>query len=178
MEGNGQPGKIYQIELPEEQMKPIDFIESKLIIGEEQAVPLIGQTIKYIDANYSDDSIKLFDSPPGTSCPVIEATKDADLVLMVTEPTPFGLHDLKLAVDTMNKLGKTYGVVINRFGIGDANVEDYCQKNNIPVVAKIPNDRKIAELYSKGELLYKKIPEVKIELQKVAEFILGKKERL
>ena len=97
---------------------------------------------------------------------------------MVTEPTPFGLHDLKLAVDTMNKLGKTYGVVINRFGIGDANVEDYCQKNNIPVVAKIPNDKKIAELYSKGELLYKKIPEVKIELQKVAELILEKKERL
>ncbi len=165
-------------ELKHFELENLDFIESKLIIGEEQAVPLIGQTIKYIDTNYPKDSIKLFDSPPGTSCPVIEATKDADLVLMVTEPTPFGLHDLKLAVETMKELGKIYGVVINRFGIGDANVEEYCEKNNIPVVAKIPNDRKIAELYSKGELLYKKIPEVKAELQKVAEFILQKKEQL
>ena len=158
-------------ELKHYKLPNLDFVESKLIIGEEQAVPLIGQTIKYVEEKFSDSSIMLFDSPPGTSCPVIEATKDADLILMVTEPTPFGLHDLTLAVETMDELKKPYGVVINRFGIGDANVEAYCEKNNIPVIAKIPNSRKIAELYSAGKLLYNELPEVKLELEKVAEFI-------
>jgi len=158
-------------ELNHYKLSGLDFIESKLIIGEEQAVPLIGQTIKYVDSNFPKDAIKLFDSPPGTSCPVIEATKDADLILMVTEPTPFGLHDLTLAVETMEELKKPYGVVINRFGIGDAKVEAYCQERNIPLIAKIPNSRKIAELYSAGKLLYNELPEVKTELVKVAEFI-------
>jgi len=149
----------------------LDFIESKLIIGEEQAVPLIKQTIEYVCASFSSDRLKLFDSPPGTSCPVIEATKDADLVLLVTEPTPFGLHDLKIAVDTMRELKKKVGVIINRFGIGDANVEKYCTENNLPVVAKIPNNRNIAELYSNGELVFPSFPEVKTELKKIKEFI-------
>ncbi len=104
-------------ELKHYKLPNLDFIESRLIIGEEQAVPLIGQTIKYVDEKFSKKTIKFFDSPPGTSCPVIEATKDADLILLVTEPTPFGLHDLKLAVDTMKELNKTCGVIINRFGI-------------------------------------------------------------
>ena len=165
-------------ELKQFDLDNLDFIESKLIIGEEQAVPLIGQTIDYVDKNYPADTIKLYDSPPGTSCPVIEATKDADLVLMVTEPTPFGLHDLTLAVETMNTLGKPYGVIINRFGIGDTKVEAYCKKKKIPVVAQIPNDRKIAELYSQGKLLYNAISEVKEELQKVVEFIEIQKEQI
>jgi len=156
----------------------LEFIESRLIIGEEQAVPLIGQTIQYVDENFGESVLKLFDAPPGTSCPVIEATKDADLILLVTEPTPFGLHDLKLAVETMNELKKPHGVVINRFGIGDAKVEKYCAENDIPIVAKIPNSRKIAELYSSGKLLYKELPEVKIELEKVIGFIQSHRENL
>ena len=149
----------------------LDFIESKLIIGEEQAVPLIKQALDYVDENFSEETIKIFDAPPGTSCPVIEATKDADLILLVTEPTPFGLHDLKLAVDTMKELKKNTGVIINRFGIGDANVEKYCSENNIPIIAKIPNMRKVAEIYSDGNLIYPKIPEVKIQLENIISFI-------
>ena len=150
----------------------LSFVESRLDIGQEQAVPLISQTKDYIDEHFSDEIIKLYDSPPGTSCPVIEATKDADFVILVTEPTPFGLHDLKLAVDTMKQLKKKYGVVINREGIGNDDVLDYCQKDNIPVLARILNKRRIAELYSRGELIYQNVPEVKHQLIKIKNYIL------
>jgi MinD superfamily P-loop ATPase len=153
----------------------IDFIESRLDIGQEQAVPLIGQTIQYIETKFPKNSLKIFDSPPGTSCPVIEATKDVDFVILVTEPTPFGLHDLKLAVETMIELQKPYGVVINRFGIGNNDVIDYCEENKIPILAKIPNSRKLAELYSNGDLVYKELPEFKKELQKIESHILKMK---
>ncbi len=149
----------------------LDFIESKLIIGEEQAVPLIKQTLDYVDKIFPKNTIKIFDAPPGTSCPVIEATKDADLILLITEPTPFGLHDLKLAVEAMKELKKDFGVIINRFGIGDTNVEKYCEEHKIPIIAKIPNMRMIAELYSEGNLIYTKIPEVKIQLESIISFI-------
>ena len=148
-----------------------DFIESKLDIGQEQAVPLIAQTLKYVDSQFNDEKIKIYDSPPGTSCPVIEATKEADFVILITEPTPFGLHDLKLAADTMRELGKNFAVVINRFGIGNDDVIRYCDLENIEILAKLPNDRKIAELYSRGELIYSQIPAFKSELQKIAEYI-------
>lgn len=148
----------------------LDFLESRLILGEEQAVPLIKQTIDYTDENFSG-SIKIFDSPPGTSCPVIEVVKDTDFVILITEPTPFGLNDLKLAVETVRELNKKFGVVINRFGTGNNNVELYCEKENIPIIAKIPDKREIAELYSKGKLLYNKIPEVKEELNKIKEYL-------
>jgi len=151
----------------------IDFIESRLDIGQEQAVPLIGQTIHYIESKFPKKTLKIFDSPPGTSCPVIEATKNVDFVILVTEPTPFGLHDLKLAVETMVELGKPHGVVINRYGIGNNDVIDYCKENNIPILAKIPNSRKLAELYSKGELVYKELSEFKEELQKIESYILN-----
>ncbi len=149
----------------------LSFIESRLVIGEEQAVPLIHQTMKYVDEKFADDVLKIYDSPPGTSCPVIEATKNADFVLLVTEPTPFGLHDLKLAIDTMYELKKDFGVIINRSGVGNDNVESYCKHENIPVIAKIPDSRKIAELYSSGNLLYDDIEEVKTELIKIEKFI-------
>lgn len=149
----------------------LSFVESRLDIGQEQAVPLIAQTHDYIDDNFPAESIKLYDSPPGTSCPVIEATKDVDFIILVTEPTPFGLHDLKLAVETMRALKKEFGVVVNRYGIGNDDVFDYCQAENIAVLAKIPNDRKIAELYSRGELLYPTVPAVKEELKKIAHHI-------
>ncbi|MCK5029374.1 MAG: ATP-binding protein [Bacteroidales bacterium] len=153
----------------------ISFIESRLDIGQEQAVPLIGQTIEYIENNFPEDIIRIFDSPPGTSCPVIEATKDADFVILVTEPTPFGLHDLKLAVETMKELKKDFGVVINRYGVGNNDVINYCEEDNIPILAKIPNSRKVAELYSKGQLIYQELPEVKQELQDIKNYILNLK---
>ncbi len=155
-----------------------DFIESRLVIGEEQAVPLIKQTQTYVDSKFSDDVIKIFDSPPGTSCPVIEATKDADFIILITEPTPFGFNDLKLAIETMKELKKEFAIVINRHGIGNDDVNDYCIENNIPIIAKIPNDKEIAKLYSKGELLYDKIPEVRIQLGSICSYILDIKEKI
>ncbi len=163
--------KVKMGELKHYSVKNFDFIESRLDIGEEQAVPLINQTLKYIDKNFTDDYIKIYDSPPGTSCPVIEATKNADFVILITEPTPFGFNDVILAIDTMKQLNKKFGIVINRYGIGNDNIIDYCNEQNIPVLAKIPNDRKIAELYSKGDLLFDKIPEVKTELDKIAKYL-------
>ncbi|MEN8121190.1 MAG: ATP-binding protein [Bacteroidota bacterium] len=151
----------------------LSFIESRLEIGQEQAVPLIAQTIDYVNDKFDNNNIKIYDSPPGTSCPVIEATKDADFVILVTEPTPFGFHDLKLAVDTMSELKKEYGVVINRYGIGNDDVLEYCNEQQIPVLAKIPNSRKIAEIYSSGELIYKQVPEFKEQLKSIKDFILN-----
>ncbi|HAF28611.1 MAG TPA: ATPase [Bacteroidales bacterium] len=155
--------------------KNISFIESRLDIGQEQAVPLIAQTNDYVGKTFSRETIKIFDAPPGTSCPVIEATKDADFIILITEPTPFGLYDLKLAIETMKELKKDFGVVINRYGIGNDDVVDYCEKNDIPILAKIPNSRKVAELYSRGELVYTEIPEIKDELQKIRNYILNLK---
>ncbi len=153
----------------------ISFIESRLDIGQEQAVPLIAQTNDYIDKTFDKNIVKIFDAPPGTSCPVIEATKDVDFVILITEPTPFGLHDLKLAVETMKELKKDFGVVINRYGIGNNDVVDYCEGDNIPILAKIPNSRKVAELYSKGELVYTELPEIKQEFLKIRNYILNLK---
>lgn len=147
------------------------FIESRLDIGEEQAVPLIRQTNQYVREHFEDDVIKLFDSPPGTSCPMIEAVKDTDIVILVTEPTPFGLHDLKLAVETVRELKKQFAVVINRDGIGNDAVQSYCMEEQIPIVAKIKNDRRIAELYSGGKLLFRELDHVKSELNNIVGFI-------
>jgi MinD superfamily P-loop ATPase len=151
----------------------LTFVESRLDIGQEQAVPLISQTNEYVDKLFPKEAIKLYDSPPGTSCPVIEAVKNADFVILVTEPTPFGLHDLKLAVDTLKELKIKFGVVVNRHGIGNDDVVNYCQKENIDLIAKIPNSRRIAELYSCGELIYQKIPEVKHQFENIERYIFA-----
>ncbi len=143
------------------------FVESRLDIGQEQATPLITQTKEYVNQNLKDLTIQIYDSPPGTSCPVIEAVKDADFVILVTEPTPFGLHDLKLAVETVRQLKIPFGVVVNRYGIGNDDVFKYCLDENIKVIAKIPNDRKIAETYSKGSLIYLDNPRVKEQLEQI-----------
>lgn len=158
-------------ELTHQRLGNLSLVESQLLIGEEHSVPLISQTNKYVNENFSNVEVQLFDSPPGTSCPVIEATKNVDFVILITEPTPFGLHDLKLAADTMREMKKEFGVVINRFGIGNDDVINYCINSGIEIIAKFPNDRKIAELYSKGELLYLKIPEFAKQLEKVKIYI-------
>ena len=150
----------------------VDFVESRLDIGQEQAVPLIDQTLKYIDTLSDNDSIVILDSPPGTSCPVIEATKDADKVILVTEPTPFGLHDLRLAVETMKKLNKDFVVVLNRYGIGNKGVEEHCEENDIRIIATISDSRQIAELYSRGELVYDKVTAFRDSLGRIKNYIL------
>ncbi len=93
-------------------------------------------------------------------------------MILVTEPTPFGLHDLSIAIDTIKELKKDFGVIINRFGIGNNEVLNYCEKENIPILAKIPNSRKAAELYSRGELIYNEIPEIKQQLENIKNYIL------
>jgi MinD superfamily P-loop ATPase len=165
-------------ELQHFQNGKLDFVESRLDVGQEQATQLIAQTNQFIDGHFPGDMIKIYDAPPGTSCPVIEATKDADYVILVTEPTPFGLHDLKLAVETMRKLERDFGVVVNREGIGNREVMDFCQQEGIPVIASIPDDRRIAELYSRGELVYHEIPGVTHQLDKILDFVLNKRDSL
>ncbi|MBN2890492.1 MAG: ATP-binding protein [Bacteroidales bacterium] len=145
----------------------LHFIESKLDIGEEMAVPLIAQTVDFVEEEFDKDILRIYDSPPGTACPVIETLKHSDYVFLVTEPTPFGLNDLKLAVETVRKLEKDFAVIINRYGIGDNEVEKYCEEENIEITAKFPQSRKVAELYSSGELLYNKVPEFMAELEKL-----------
>ncbi len=132
----------------------LHFIEGKLDIGQEQAVPIIAQVIDEVDRKYSNDILKLYDSPPGTSCPVIEVTKESDFVMLVTEPTPFGLHDLKLAVETIREINKPFGVIINRADLGNDEVVKYCKQEGIDIIASIPNSRDIAVLYSEGKLIY------------------------
>ena len=148
------------------------FIEGRLDIGQEQAVPVINRTLEYLDEHFGETDITtILDSPPGTACPVVAATKDTDFVILVTEPTPFGLHDLTLAVDVMRDLERDIAVVINRDGIGNDDVLAFCKNSSIPVIARIPNDRRIAELYSRGELIFSKVPEVRRELEKVKKAI-------
>lgn len=151
-----------------------DFIEGRLDLGQEMAVPLIAQTIEYVDKNF-ENHIKIFDAPPGTSCPVIEASRGSDLVMLVTESTPFGLNDLKLAVETMRVLKQKFVVIINRYGIGDDGVEEYCKDEGIKIVTKIQNDKEVAKLYSKGELIYPKIEHFKSSLDDIVTFLGGVK---
>ena len=156
--------------------KDLTFIESRLDIGQEQAVPLIAQSIEYIEEEYDTaDDLIILDSPPGTSCPVIEVAKNSDFIILVTEPTPFGLHDLSLAVNTMREIGRDFGVVINRWGVGNDDVIRYCDDQNIDIIAKFPHMRSIAEIYSRGEIIYMKVQEFKESLEAVEKYILEKK---
>ena len=151
----------------------IDFIHGKLRVGEAMSPPLINEVRSYIEP----DSINIIDAPPGTSCPVIAAMKNTDFVLMVTEPTPFGLHDLKLAVEAVKLIDIPCGLVINRSDIGNDDVRVYAEKENLPILLEIPFDRKIAEVYSKGYLIVEKMPEYKekfLELYNSIENIVGK----
>jgi MinD superfamily P-loop ATPase len=133
----------------------VTLIQGRLDIGVAMAPPLIRAVKARLPANLP----VILDAPPGTSCPVIATLRDADFVVLVTEPTPFGLHDLRLAVDTVRQLGPPFGVVVNRMGIGDGRVHDFCREQTIPVLLEIPEDRRIAEAYSRGELIVDALPE-------------------
>ena len=132
----------------------LGFAHGKLSIGEAMAPPVIRKVKEHIVR----DGIAIIDVPPGTSCPVVEAVKGSDFCLLVTEPTPFGLNDLILAVETLRKLSIPCGVVLNRAGVGDDKVEAYCERENIPLLLTIPLDREIARLYSRGIALVEGLP--------------------
>jgi MinD superfamily P-loop ATPase len=133
----------------------ITLIQGRLDIGVSMA-PLL---IRAVKARLQDGLPAILDAPPGTSCPVIATLRGTDLVLLVTEPTPFGLHDLKLAVDMVRELRIPFGVVVNRMGIGDDRVYAFCGKEGIPILLEIPDDRRIAENCSRGELVVDALPE-------------------
>ena len=132
----------------------LELVQGRLAIGEAMAPPVIREVRKYIDPA----NIVIIDVSPGTSCPVVEAVKGSDFCLLVTEPTPFGLNDLSLAVEVVRKLDIPCGVVINRGGVGSEEVEQYCHREGIPILLRIPLDRNIATLYSRGTPLVEGVP--------------------
>lgn len=132
------------------------FVEGRLNIGEAMSPPVIRKVRRHV----GDDGLVVVDAPPGTSCPVIAAVRATDFCLLVTEPTPFGLHDLKLAVEMVRALGLPHGVVINRAGLGDDRTHEYCRREDIEILAEIPDDRRIAEAYAAGKLAVDALPEM------------------
>ncbi len=145
----------------------LEFIDGRLRIGEAMSPPLI----KKVRSFSHPDKITIIDAPPGTSCPVIASMKDTNFVLLVTEPTPFGLHDLELAVEAVKILDIPRGLVINRSDIGDSRVTEYAKKENLPVLMEIPFDRQIAEIYSRGDILVEVMPEWKEKFYNLYEAI-------
>jgi MinD superfamily P-loop ATPase len=145
--------RIGEIEIRE--AGPITLISGRLDVGVATAPPLIAA----VKAARRDGAPAILDAPPGTSCPVVATIRDADAVLLVTEPTPFGLHDLELAVATVRELGLPCGVVVNRMGSGDDRVQRWCGREGLPVLLEIPDDRRVAEAYSRGELMVDAVPE-------------------
>jgi len=133
----------------------LKFAHGKLRISEAMSPPLINEVKKLV----SSEGITIIDAPPGTSCPVIAALAESDFVILVTEPTPFGLNDLKLAVGMVRELGIPFAVAVNRADIGDKKVWEYCQEENIPIILEIPHNFKAAQKYSCGELIIKEMPE-------------------
>lgn len=141
----------------------LEFIHGYLNVGEVLATPVI----KQIKTNINRDKTVIIDCPPGTSCPMLEAVRGSNYCILVTEPTPFGLNDLILAVEALRKLTIPFGVVINRADLGDQGVEDYCDRENIPILLKIPFEKEIAVSYSKGVPLVEALPEYTKQFRKL-----------
>jgi MinD superfamily P-loop ATPase len=146
----------------------IALVTGRLDVGSALAPPLIRAVKKRPDPSLPT----ILDAPPGTSCPVIVTVRGADFILLVTEPTPFGLHDLKLAVDMVRELGVPFGVLVNRAGSGDDRVHVFSRQEGIPILLEIPDDRRIAEAYSRGELIVEALPEYRELFAGLAEKLL------
>lgn len=142
---------------------PVELVYGSLRIGEAMSPPLINRVKDTID----DRMINIIDAPPGTSCPVITAMAGSDFVVLVTEPTPFGLNDLKLAVEAVRVMGLPFGMVINRCDAGTDETEKYAEREGIPILMKIPDRRDIAENYSRGILMTQAIPEIKQQFRQL-----------
>ena len=136
----------------------ITLIQGRLDVGVATASPLIHA----VKARLRNGMPAILDAPPGTSCPVVATLRGSDLVLLVTEPTPFGLHDLRLAVDMVRAIGIPIGVVVNRVGIGDERVHAFCKEENVPVLLEIPDDRRIAEALPEYRGLFESLLEMTI----------------
>lgn len=137
------------------QSRAIRLVEGRLEVGVSSVPPVI----RAVHQQLRDDMPAILDAPPGTSCPVTATLLGADYVLLVTDPTPFGLHDLKLAVATARALNLPCGVVINRAGEDQVGLYQYCQAEALPVLLSLPDDRQIAEITSRGDLVAHVLPE-------------------
>ena len=149
----------------------ITLVRGILDVGVAMAPPLI----RAVKDHIQDNALTILDAPPGTSCPVITTIKNADFVLLVTEPTPFGLHDLSLAADMVRDLDIPMGVVINRAGIGDERVHTFCKGQGIPILQEIPDDRRIAEAYSRGELIVDALPQYRKVFKELMDKVMNHK---
>lgn len=156
---------------------PLAFGQGVMNVGQAMAVPIIRQLKKKAIPPDAAQQVVILDAPPGASCPVVESMRGADFVLLVTEPTPFGLHDLRLAVEVAREVrasGRTplpVGVVVNRDGVGDKGVDEYCAAEDIPILMRIPLDRRIAEAYSEGVPLVETLPEYKARFRELYQCI-------
>jgi MinD superfamily P-loop ATPase len=150
----------------------IDFAQGVLNVGEPMAVPIIRELKKWTPLN--QPVIEIRDAPPGASCPVVETIRGADFVLLVTEPTPFGLHDLKQVVGITRELGIPAGVVVNRDGIGDNAVEAYCAEAGLPILLRIPMERRFAEAIARGRTLVDAAPKYRAAFETLLQEITAK----
>ncbi len=149
----------------------ITLVQGRLDVGVAMSPPLI----RAVKAHIPKEGDAILDAPPGTSCPVIATLRETDTVVLVTEPTPFGLNDLKLAVAMVREMKVPFGVVVNRAGSGDDRVQAYCREEWIPVFGEIPDDRRIAEAYSRGELIVDALPEYRERFRALWETVSGGK---
>ena len=141
----------------------IQFVMGRLTVGDQRATPVT----KAAKDCVAEGMITILDAPPGTACPMQETIEDSDFCLLVTEPTPFGLANLQDSVETCRRMDIPCGIIINRDGVGDAGVEEYCTAENLPLLLRIPQQRQIAEAYSRGDTLTKALPEWTEPLQGV-----------
>ncbi len=148
----------------------MDFAQGVMNIGEPMAVPIIRQLKKLAPTHPA--FIEILDAPPGASCPVVETMRGADFVLLVTEPTPFGYHDLKQVVGIVHELDIPAGVIVNRTGIGYNSVETYCFENNLPILMQIPMERRFAEAIARGKTLVEAAPEYRPVFQSMLQNIV------
>jgi len=148
-------------------------LEARADVGLYSPVPIIRKALSMIE----DESLALLDSPPGISCPFLATVETADFVVLVTEPTPFGLNDLKLSAETLQTKNVPFGVIINRAGLGNRDVYAWLIENNIPLLAEIPFDKAIAKIYSTGDLIYNELPEYKTLFEHLLDTIIEKATR-
>jgi MinD superfamily P-loop ATPase len=140
----------------------IGFFMGRLRVGEAMSPPLMRAVIAKLEQSQAEPARDvIIDAPPGTSCPAINAVLPSDLILLVTEPTPFGFYDFQLAHAAFAPLGKPMAAVINRAGLGDRSVQDFCRSRQLPILAEIPFDRSLAEAYSKGRVVAEALPDMR-----------------
>ena len=160
VEGPRQIGRVYRGSTGD-----VELVYGELEVGEPMAVPVIAAVKKHV----REEGTVILDAPPGTACSLVETVYGSDFCLLVTEPTPFGLHDLKITVEVVRQLGVPLGVVVNFSGIGDRGVYDFCEEQHIPIMMEIPFDRRIAELYSEGVPFVEAMPEWRRRFNRLAD---------